>query len=149
MVHQVIEPLTGDGNVQRVHGGEVGRREIAGVVDLAEDDGLAGSVGGPPLPHAAFKGATMRVEELARMFASQPVEERLGAQARLGRKPLLDRRPNRRKRIDPRAVGPRPGRLLPRAGQRAVIAIVSRRFVAHACPPGRRGQGSSRVEFAV
>jgi hypothetical protein len=149
VVHHVIESLTGDGDVQRVHVGEVGRREIAGLVDLAKHDDLAGSVGGPPLPHAPFEGAAIRVEELARVLAPQPVEERLGEQPRLGLEPLLDRRPNRRKRVEPRAVGPRHAGLLPRARQRAVSAVVSSRFVAHACSPGRRGQGSSQVEFAV
>jgi hypothetical protein len=79
VVHQVIEPLTGNGHVERVHGGEVGRGQIAGRVDLAEHDGLAGSVGGPPLPDAALEGAAVRIEELARMLPPQPVEERLGA----------------------------------------------------------------------
>ena len=143
MVDQVIERPTGNGNIQTIHGGEVGRREIAGVVDLAEHDGLPRSVGGPPLPHPTFKSAAMRVEELARMFTPQPIEERLGEQSRLGLEPLLDRRPDRRKRIEPRAVGPWHMRLLPRAGQRSVIAVVSSRFVAHSCPPGRRGQRNS------
>lgn len=149
VVHHVIKPLTGNGDLQSIHVGEVGRRQIAGLVDLAEDDGLAGSMSGSPLPHTSFEGAAMRVEEPARMLTPQPVEKRLGEQPRLGLEPFLDRRPNRRKRIDPRAVSPRRPRLLPHAGQRTVIAVVPSRFVAHACSPGRRGQGNSRVEFAV
>ena len=80
VVDQVIEALTGNGDVQRVHVREVRRRDIAGLVDLAEDDGLAWSVGGAPLSHATFEGAAMRVEKLAGMFPPQPVEERLGEQ---------------------------------------------------------------------
>ena len=115
VVDQVIEPLPGNGDIQRVHVGEVGRREIAGLVHLTEHDGLAGSVRRSPLPHATFEGAAMRIEELARVLAPQPVEKRLGKQSRLGLEPLLDCRPNRRKRVETRAVGPRHGQLLPHA----------------------------------
>jgi hypothetical protein len=145
----VIEPLTGNRDVQLIHVSEVGRRKIAGLMHLTEHDGLPPSVNGPPLSHTAFESAAMGVEKLTRMFTPQPVKKRLGEQSRLGLKPFLDRRPNGRKRVEPRAVGPQLVRLLPRARQRPVIAIVSRCFVAHACSPGRRGQGSSRVEFAV
>jgi len=143
VVHHVIESPAGDRDVQRVHVGEVGGREIAGVVDLAEHDGLLGPVGRPPLPHATFKSATVRIEELTRVLAPQPVEKRLGEQARLGLELLLDCGPDRRKRIGPRAVSPRRGRLLPRAGQLAVIAVLTGGLVAHACSPGRGGQGRS------
>jgi hypothetical protein len=107
VIDHVIEPLTGNGDVQRGHVREVRCREIAGLVDLAEHDGLPRSVGRPPLPYATFKGAAMRVEELARVRLPQPVEERLGEQSRLGLESLLDRWPDRRKRVEPRAVGPR------------------------------------------
>jgi hypothetical protein len=40
VVDQVIERLASNRDVQTVHGGEVGRREIAGLVDLAKHDGL-------------------------------------------------------------------------------------------------------------
>jgi hypothetical protein len=143
VVDHVIEWLAGDGDVQGVHVGEVGGREVAGLVDLAEHDGLAGTVSGPPLPHPAFEGPAMRIEELAGMLAPEPVEERLGEQSRLGCKPRLDCRPNGDERIGPGAVGPRQTRRLPRAGQRAVIAVLTGGLVAHACSPGRRGQGCS------
>jgi hypothetical protein len=149
VVDHVIEGPTGNGDVQRVHVREVRRREIAGLVDLAEHDGLPRSVGRPPLPHATFKGAAMRIEELVRMRLPQPVEERLGEQSRLGLESLFDLWPDRRKRVQPGAVGPRPMRLLPRARQRGLIAVVSSRFVTHACSPSRQGQGRSRVEFAA
>ena len=143
VVDHVIESLAGDRDVQRVHVCEIGGREIAGIVDLAEHDGLPRSMRRPPLPHAAFKGAAMRIEELARVLATQPVEERLGEQSRLGLEPLLDCGPDRRKRIGPCAVRPRHGRLLPRAGQLAVSAVLTGGLVAHACSPGRQGQGRS------
>jgi transposase, IS5 family len=65
---------------------------------------------------AALEGAALRVEKLARMRLPQPVEERLGEQSRLGLESLLDHWPDRRKRVEPCPVGPRHGRLLPRAG---------------------------------
>lgn len=143
VVHHVIEPLAGDRDVQRVHVGEVGRREVAGVVDLAEHDGLPRAVGGPPLPHATLERAAVRIEELPRMLAAQPIEERLGEQPRFGREALLDHRPHGGERIGPGAVGPRHVRLLPRAGPRAVIAIMAGRLVGHSGSPGRGGQGRS------
>ena len=143
VVHQVIERLAGDGDVQRVHVREVRRGQIAGLVNLAEHDGLAGPVEGAPLPHATLKGAAMRIEEPARVLAPQPVEERLGEQPRLGREPLLDRRPDLGEWIKPGAVGPRhlPPVRESCAGELAVVAVVASRLVAHACSPGRKGQG--------
>ena len=143
VVDHVIEPLAGDGDVERVHVGEVGRREVAGRVNLAEHDGLPGAAGRSPLPHATLERAAMRIEELSRMFAPQPVEERLGEQPRFGRESLFDRWPDRRERIGPGAVGPRPARVFARAGRRGVIAIVSGRLVGHSGSPGRSGQGRS------
>lgn len=143
MIDEVIEPPAGDRDVQRVHVREVGGREIAGVVDLAEHDGLPGPPGRPPLPHAAFEGAAMRIEELPGMLATQPVEKRLCEQPRFGRQLLLDRRPDRRERIGPGPVRPRPVRRLPRTGQRTLVAIMTGRLVAHSRSPGRTGQGHS------
>jgi hypothetical protein len=107
VIDQVIERPAGNGDAQSIHGGEVGRREIAGLMHLTEHHRLPRSVGRPPLPHASFKGAPMRIEKLARMRLPQPVEQRLSQQSRLGVKPFFDRRPERRKRVEPRAVGPR------------------------------------------
>jgi hypothetical protein len=143
VVDHVVEPLAGDRDGERVHVGEVGGREIAGRVDLAEHDGLPRAAGRPPLPHATLERAAVRIEELPRTLAAQPVEERLGEQPRFGRESLLDHRPHGRERIGPGAVGPRHVRLLPRAGRRAVVAIVAGRRVAHSGSPGRGGQGHS------
>ena len=143
MVDHVVEPLAGDGDVERVHVGEVGRREVAGRVNLAEHDGLPGAASRPPLPHATLERAAVRIEELPRTLATQPVEKRLGEQPRFGREALLDHRPHGRERIGPGAVAPRHVRLLPRAGQRAVVAIVAGRLVGHSGSPSRGGQGRS------
>lgn len=132
VVHHVIETLTGNGDAERTHVGEVRRRQVARLVELAKHDGFPRSVGRPPLPHPSLESATMRIEKLARMLAPQPVEQRLGKQARFRPQTLLDRRPGRREGIGPRAVGSRRLRLLPRAGQRALSAVVSGRLVTHA-----------------
>jgi len=143
VVDHVIEPLAADGDVQRVHVGEVGRCEVAGRVNLPEHDRLPRTVGGPPLPHATLERAAMRIEKLPRMLTPQPVEKRLREQPRFGREPLRYCGPHGRERIGPGTVGARHMRLLPRAGQRAVLAIVSGRLVGHSGSPGRGGQGRS------
>ena len=143
VVNHVVEPLAGDGDVERVHVGEVGRREVAGRVNLAEHDGLPGAASRPPLPHATLERAAMRIEELPRMLATQPVEERLSEQSRLGREPLLDHGPHGRERIGPGAVAPRHVRLLPRARQHAVVAIVAGGLVGHSGSPSCGGQRRS------
>jgi hypothetical protein len=148
VVHQVVEPPAGHGDVQGVHAREIRRGQVAGRVDLAEHDGLARTVGRPPLPHAALEGAAVGVEELARVFPPQPVEEGLGPQPRLGAQPLGDGGPDGRERVGPGAVGPGWLRLLAGAGQGGVIAVVSGRLVGHACSPGRRGQGDTGSKVA-
>lgn len=79
VVHQVIESLPGNGDVERVHRGEVGGGQIAGRMDLAEHEGLGRPAGGAPLPHATLEGSTLRIEEPAGVLTPQPVKERLGA----------------------------------------------------------------------
>jgi hypothetical protein len=103
----MIKRLPGNGDAEPVHRREVGGGEIAGLMDLPEDDGLTRSVGGPPLSHATLEGAAMGVKELSRMRLPEPVEERLGAEPRLGAELFLDFGPNGGKRVRSRAIGPR------------------------------------------
>lgn len=140
----MIEPLTGDGDVQRAHVGEVGRRQVSGIMHLTKHDALPPPVSGPPLSHTPLERAAMRIEEPAWMFASQPVEERLGKQPRLSHEPLLHRRPDLGERIDPRAVGP-PS--LPRTRQGPLIAVMSGSLGIHANSPGHHGQGGSKINL--
>lgn len=149
VIDQVIERLATDGDAEPVHRGEVGRGQIARLMHLTEDDGLAWSVCGAPLPHPALEGAAMRIEELARMRLSQPVEERLGAQARLGAQPLFDLGPDGGKGVRSCAIRPRHARLLASAGEHRLIAVMSGRFGTHASSPCRHDQGNSQIEFAV
>jgi hypothetical protein len=143
VVHQVIERLPRDRYAQIVHPGEVRRREVPGLMHLAEHDRAVGPGLCPPLPHPPFEGPSVRIEELPRVFPPQPVEQRLGQQPWLGPQPLLHRRPHGGKWIDPRPVC---ARHPARARQRRPIAIMTRRLVGHACPPGRRGQWSSPIQ---
>jgi hypothetical protein len=145
VVHQVIERLPGNRNAQIVHAGEVRRREVPGLMHLAEHDRAVGPGQRPPLPHPPLKGPPVRIEELPRMFSPQPVEQRLRQQPRLGPQPFFHRRPHRGERIDPRPVRTRHRA---RAWQRRVIAIMTRRLVGHTRPPGRHGQWSSRIQLA-
>jgi hypothetical protein len=137
VVHQVIERLPCNGDAQIVHVGEVRRSEIPGVMDLPEHDRAVRPRQGSPLTHPSLESPAVRVKKHPRMFPTQPVEQRLRHQPRLGTQPLLDRRPYRRKRIDP---GPIRARLLALARQCRIVAIETRRFVGHACPLGRLGQ---------
>jgi hypothetical protein len=59
VVHQVIEPLPGDGDAERAHVGKVGRRQITGLMDLTEHDRLPRPVGGPPLLHPPLERAAV------------------------------------------------------------------------------------------
>jgi hypothetical protein len=68
VVHQVIEGLSCDSDLQFTHSREVGRGQLARHVNLPEHDGLVRPVNRSPLVHASLEGAAMRVEEPARMF---------------------------------------------------------------------------------
>jgi hypothetical protein len=77
VVHQVIERLPRDRDAQIVHAGEVRRREVPGLMHLAEHDRAVRPGQRPPLPHPPLEGSSVRIEELPRMFPPQPVEQRL------------------------------------------------------------------------
>lgn len=144
VVHQVVERPPADGDAEGVHAGEVGRGQVAGRVHLAEDGQLGRSDGGPPLPHPPLERAAVRVEELAGVLPTKPVEQGLGRQPRLGPEPLFDLGPDGGERVGPGAV--RAGRLGAGAGQPGVVAIATGGLVGHPCPPGRVGQRDSLVE---
>jgi hypothetical protein len=91
VVHQVIERLPGDRNAQIVHAGEVRRRQVPGLMHLAEHDRAVRPGQRPPLPHPPLEGPPLRIEERPRMFPPQPVEQRLRQQPRLGPQPLFHR----------------------------------------------------------
>jgi hypothetical protein len=78
VVHQVLEGPSEERDLQRVHAGEVGGRQIAGEMHLAEHDLAWRAGGGSPLPHAPLEGASLAVSETFRQLLLEPVKERLG-----------------------------------------------------------------------
>lgn len=144
VVDQMLQWLPRDRDAQRIHAGEIGRRQVAGPMHLAEDRELPRSVAGTPLPHATLKGAAVRIEVLAGVLLTEPVEESLGSELRLGHQLRFDLGPDRGERIDPSAIGA--GRLLADAGKRGVVSVMTGSLVGHPCPPGREGQRDSLVE---
>ena len=123
---------------------EVGGGEIADLMHLSEDGELARTVAGPPLPNAAFKGAFVGIEELAGASFSEPGEERLGQEPRLGLELGLDLVPNVGEGVGACAVSA--WNAATDAGERGVVAVMSSRLVGHPCPPGREGQRGSLFE---
>lgn len=148
VVDQVIESLPGDGDGERVHRGEVGRGQLARFMNLPEDDGLVRPVQGSPPLHASLEGSPMRVEEASGMLLSEPVEEGLGVESRLGLESRFDGGPNLGKGIGPRAVVSWWPRLFAGTGECAIVAVVSSGFVGHARAPCGVCEGSSAIEFA-
>ena len=149
VVHQMIEWLATDGDVQGVHACEVGGGQVTRLMNLPKDDGLAWSVDGSPLPHATLKRAAMRVEELTWVHLPQPIKEHLGAQSRLGLKLLFNLCPDRGKGIDTCPVETRRPLLFANAGECFLVAIIPSRLGTHASSPCRYGQGHPQTEVAI
>ena len=145
VVRQVVERLPLDGHPRGGHGGEVGGREVTGVVDLPELHVLRGAASGLPLPDPALEGTPVGVVEEAGVLGLHPVEEGLGHQPGLGREALLDGGPDAGERVGAGAVG---ARRLGGAGECAAGAVPACRLVVHVRPPGGGGEGRSAVQFA-
>ena len=148
MVDHVVERLSGEGDAERVHVREVGGGDVAGVVDLSEDDGLVGPAECPPLTDASFERASVGVEELARMFATDPVEEGLGLESGFVAEASFDGVPDVGKGIGSGAVIAWRFGLFSIAGQGAMVAVVSCSFFGHSSPPCRVCECGPRFEFS-
>ena len=83
VIEPVVERLAGDGDGKIAHVGEVGQAHAPGLVDLAEDDLLLGTVQGAPGSDPALEGAADAGAELG-MAADDLLEEGDGPQARGG-----------------------------------------------------------------
>ncbi len=137
VIRQMLESLSEDGDFERVHAGEIRGRQVAGVMHLAEHD-RAGQTGRrPPLQDAPLERAALALREPFGMLALQPIEQRLGPQARLRFQPRLGPRPQLGERIYSRSIR---ARLLLVAGQTAQLAILACRLFVHPSPPGRHRQ---------
>jgi len=144
VVHQVIERLPADRNAQIVHAGEVRRRQVPGLMHLAEHDRPVRAERRPPLADAPLERPPLAGIESARVLGLEPLEEGLGHQPGLGRQPSGHGRPDLGERVPASAVG---ARLLGGAGQRPPRAVLACRLLVHAGPPGRLGQWSARSEI--
>jgi hypothetical protein len=134
VINQMLEALAEDGDSQGVHAGEIRGGQIARVMHLAKHDRTRRAGRGAPVPDAALEGTPLALRKLPGMLLQEPVEQRLGVQARLGFQSFLDLLPQlRRQRVLPRAISARP---LLRAGQRTQRAILACGFFVHARPPG-------------
>lgn len=133
VIDHVREGLAQNGHPQCVHGGEVGGRQVTRVVLLAEHDRVRWTGRGPPVLHAPLEGAALAQRKLSGVLRQQPVEQRLGVQARLGFEPLLRLLPHFRQRVRPRPVR---AWLLLGTGQCAQRAVFACGFFVHARPPG-------------
>lgn len=145
MIQQVIERSFGDGDRERVHGREVGGRQITSVMELAEHDGASWTGRGTPVANAAFEGAAVTIAEPSRKLSSHPVEQRLGLEPRLEIQTSLDNRPNINERVRPSTISTRG---FPWPGRGTVRSIFAGRFFIHVRPPCRLGQRHSRSELA-
>lgn len=147
VVDHVFERLAGERDAERVHPREIGGGDVAGVVDLSEDDGLVGSLECPPLTDASFEGASVGIEELARMFATDPVEEGLGLEPRFVAESSFDGVPDGGEGIGSGAVIAWRFGLLSVAGQGAMVTVMSCGLVGHSGPPCRVSECRTRVEI--
>ena len=82
----------GDAQIGAV--GEVGGRQPAGVVDLAEEDLLGGAVFGPPLLDAPLQGPQLAIAEAAGVLPFQLPKQRLGLKHGIDSELLLNPGPD-------------------------------------------------------
>jgi len=104
---RVVESRSGDPHAERIANGEIARGESAGLMILRKKDGFVGSVDRSPVGDAAFKRATSRTVELARISPLQVIKERLGFEAWFRLERLFNIGPNVGKGIDTSSVFPR------------------------------------------
>ncbi|QDU95826.1 hypothetical protein Pla8534_36430 [Lignipirellula cremea] len=139
VIQHVVEPLPADGDAQRIHDGEIRRRQAARLVHLRKDDAAIGSMLCSPLSHAPLKRSPLRIGEAARFALLQPGEERERPEPRFAFQSRLDFGPNLAERVPARP--PLAGRL--GSWQARIVAILAGRFLIHVCPPCRRGQANT------
>jgi hypothetical protein len=137
VVNQVIETLPSDGDVQLVHGREVGSAQPSRFVDLREEDFLGRAKARAPTPNVPLQRPQLVVGKLPRMTPLQLLENRLGLKTGVGLQQFADRRPDLRKGIRPRLPGVRHGHF---TGPLAEPPILACRLRVHVCPPRRPRQ---------
>jgi hypothetical protein len=145
VIDEVLKRLPLNGDAQSVHRGEVGGRQIRGVVDLLELDVAGLAVCCLPFADPTLEGASVCVVEGTGMFALEPFKEGLGSQSRFVGEPRRDVTPDPGEGIDACAVRTR--RFVV-AGERVACTVFACGFVGHVRPPGGRGQCRSAPKLA-
>ncbi len=140
------ERLAVDGHLQTGRVREVGGAQVAGWVDLAEENLLGRPVQGAPLLEVALQGAQLPVGKAAGVFALKPLEHRLGLQAGVEGQLLFDARPDLREGVGARPPGMLHAHL---AGQPAEPAVLARGLVVEAGLGGGLARGQSLVVQAA
>jgi hypothetical protein len=105
VVHQVRKRLALDRHPQRVHTGEIGRPEPSRLMHLGEEHLPGWAVLGTPLTHAPFQRPPAPLPVRPRAFAAEPLQQRLGLEARFAFEQLGEAGPHRGQRVRPRPIG--------------------------------------------
>jgi len=141
VIRQVRKRLAAESHAQRVHVGEVGGRQVAGMMDLRKHDLLPRTLRRPPEADPALESSPLAVRELPRGLALQPAKQRHRPQFGLCLELLLDLPPYRGVGI---GAGPPPARNHALRGQPLNRPVLACRLFVHARLPCREGQTSSR-----
>jgi len=146
VVDQVRERLAVDGHLQTAGVGKVRRAQVAGLMDLAEEDLLGWPVQGAPLLDVPLQGAQLPISKAAGIFALQPVKHGLGLQAGVESQLLLDAWPDLGEGVGSRPAGMRHAHL---TGQPAEPAVLARGLVVDAGLGGGLAFGQSQLVQAA
>lgn len=94
VIHQMIEALPRDGDVQRIHRREVGGAQPARFMDLAEEDFFRRPRGRPPAADVPLQGPQLTLGKATGMAPLQFLEDGLGLKARIDFKQFAHRWPH-------------------------------------------------------
>ena len=146
VVDQMGKWLAVNGHLQAAGVREVGGAQVAGLVDLAEEDLLGRTVQGAPLPDVALQGAQLPVGKAAGVLTLEPLEHGLGLQAGVEGQLLHDAGPDLREGVGARPPGMLHAHL---AGQPSEPAVLARGLVVEAGLGGGLALGQSLVVQAA
>jgi hypothetical protein len=137
VVDQVGERLALEGHAQGLHVREVRGPQPARLMQLGEEHLLGRPVLRLPLPHAPLQRPPAPLPVRPRHLALQPLQQRLGLQARLPLEQFRQLRPHRGQGVGTGPPGARPG---PLAGQSGLVAVLAGGLAIHVGTPRGSGQ---------
>ena len=143
VIDQVIERLAGERDAQVVHGREVGGAQLAGRVDLIEEDLLGRALGGPPRLDLPLQGAELAVGEPAWEAALEVLEQGLGLKPRVECEPVAEFGPDLLERILPGLPGSWGERF---TRQPIGVPVLPSRLGVHTHLQSRKREGMSLAE---